>query len=137
MKRMRRWIALIAAAVVATSGCGSEDPRDVPEDVRLRHVLERPEAFDGRLVRLEAAVVRTDDVTLLTPGLAESYPPQAVEPTIYVGASLPDGGCITRAEGVAWGEVRAEGRFRHEEEGAFGPLGVLPMALRDARLSCP
>lgn len=134
---MRRSIALMTAAVLATGACGSEEDGSPLQEVRFDDLMERPEAFDRRLVRLEAGVVRSDGVTLLTSAFAESFPPQAVEPTIFVRAALPTGDCITRTEGVAWGRVHAQGRFRYEPDGEFGPLGVLPMALRDARLSCP
>lgn len=136
---MRRALSAAAAALIVAAACGGgEDPRG--EEVfrgRLARVVEDPASFDGRRVVVRAYYVAELDQTVLTVGLAESYPPQAIEPRVWVTALEPEDGCLSSDAGVTWGEVLADGRFRYDPEGRLGPLGVWTMELQDAGLRCP
>lgn len=128
--------ALVVAVGLIVASCGEDPSSGPPFRGELARVLADPEAFDGRRVEVRAWLVERLEAQVLTSGLAESYPPQAVEPTVWLRASRPLGACLTSDAGTSWGRVRASGVFRYEPRGAFGPLGVLPMALVDASLAC-
>jgi hypothetical protein len=137
--RERMFGALLAVAVaLAASGCGGERaaPRGY-ERVAFQDLTADPAAYTGRRVRVtDGFWVSSFEQSVLTGALAESYPPQAVEPFIWVTAEA-EGDCITSDEAVSWGKVIAEGTFRFDEDGGFGHLGVYTMELDDARLRCP
>lgn len=126
----------VAALVVLAVACGGEPRAEGTRDVEVEELLANPATFDGQLVRFRAAYVGSFEQSVLAGALAESYPPQPAEPTIWVDGE-PEGPCLISDVGVTWGEVVAEGRFRYEEEGGLGHLGVYTMQLLDARLACP
>ena len=128
--------ALVACLLVLAAACGAEAPTAEPFRGPIARVLAQPEAFDGRVVQVRAWYVDRLGEQVLASGLAESYPPQPAPPGVWVSAPEPEGDCLTSDIGVTWGRVVATGVFRYEESGAFGPLGVLPMVLAGARLSC-
>jgi hypothetical protein len=125
------WLAVMLAV-----SCGGDEPRPEARHVALDRVLAAPWEFDGERVEFRATYVRWPEGAALADGLAESFPPQPSEPWIWVGAPPPEGDCLVEDLGIAWGGVVANGEFRYEEGGAFGPLGVLSMELASARLSC-
>lgn len=126
----------VLALLVLVAACGGE-PRTVgTRDVEIEELLADPGDFDGQRVRFRAAYVGSFERSVLTAALAESYPPQPAEPTIWVDAE-PTGPCIIRDVGVTWGQVVAAGVFRFEEDGGFGHLGVHTMQLLEPTLSCP
>lgn len=119
--------ALLLAGCAGTSGDG---------EVSLAIVLEQPEEYDGERIAFEAGYYGGFEVSVLTSGFAESYPPQPMEPQVWVDAG-PGEECLERAETVVWAErVRASGVFRYDPERGFGHLGAYDMALEDATLTC-
>ncbi|HEX6207695.1 MAG TPA: hypothetical protein VF058_04975 [Actinomycetota bacterium] len=135
LTKQTKLVALVALFALAT-GCGGDEGIVGPRDVELESVLADPEGHDGERLRFRAFYVGSFELSVLTAALAESYPPQPAEPTIWVDAS-PRGGCIVTDVGVTWGEVVAEGVFRYDEGGGFGHLGIYRMQLEGARLACP
>jgi len=134
MKRTKLGVA--AALLVLAVACGTEDGPVGVREVEIEDVLADPAGHDGERLRFTAFYVGSFEQSVLTAALAESYPPQAAQPSIWVEAQ-PEGECLISDAGVTWGEVVAEGIFRHDEEGGFGHLGVFTMQLVDARLACP
>jgi hypothetical protein len=136
---MTRLVAMAALLVLSTAcaqrtedGPSASDPDDL---LTLQAVTADPSAYDGRPVRLESGYYAAREASVLTPGFAESYPPQPLEPVVWVGAAPPSG-CLEEAAGVAWAErVIAEGIFRYDA-GGFGHLGRYDMALENATLTC-
>ncbi|HEX6261302.1 MAG TPA: hypothetical protein VF097_00495 [Actinomycetota bacterium] len=133
-KRTKR-IALVALIALATA-CGGDEGSVGPRDVELESVLADPDGHDGERLRFRAFYVGSFELSVLTAALAESYPPQPAEPTIWVEAR-PRGDCVVSDVGVTWAEVVAEGVFRYEQGGGFGHLGIHRMQLEGARLACP
>lgn len=133
---MRAIVAIAVATAVLATGCaqrgeaGSDDPT-------FEELTADPEAFDGREVRVEAGYYGAFETSVLTSGFAESFPPQPIEPTVWVSAAAPSGDCLDRAQGVIWADaVEATGTFRYEPDGGFGHLGAYEMVLENATLSC-
>lgn len=127
-----RLIATVALGL-ALSGCAGP-AEDRPLD--LSRVTADPETYEGERVDLMAGYYGAFEVSVLTQGFAESYPPQPMEPQVWVTAG-PGRDCIERAETVVWAErVRATGVFRYDPDGGFGHLGAYEMALEDATVSC-
>ncbi len=133
---MQRMLALTGLVALLAAACGSDDAPTGAEDVDFPRLVEDPEAFNGRRVRVSAFYVSSFERSVLTGALTESYPPQAVDPTIWIAAPLPRGGCLRTDEGVTWGEVTAEGTFRFDPQGGFGHLMVWKMELHEAQLTC-
>ncbi len=128
-----RLIALVAATVFL-GGCAERFGG--PEEVALAALLEDPVAYEGGQVTFNAGYYGAFEVSVLTPGFAESFPPQPMEPQIWVNAGPPEE-CLQREEMSAWAErVRATGTFRYDPERGFGHLGAYEMALEDATLTC-
>ncbi|MGH2691017.1 MAG: hypothetical protein ACRDHM_00750 [Actinomycetota bacterium] len=117
------------AALVACAGTG--------EQVTFAAVTESPGDYDGQRVTVEAGYYGAFEVSVLTSGFAESFPPQPVEPLVWVGAG-PSEECLEDAEGgVRWAErVEASGVFRYDAGGGFGHLGAYEMTLQDAEITC-
>ena len=134
MKRTKLGVA--AALLVLAVACGTEDGPVGVREVEMEDVLADPAGHDGERLRFTAFYVGSFEQSVLTAALAESYPPQAAQPSIWVDAQ-PEGDCLISDAGVTWGEVVAEGILRHDEEGGLGHLGVFTMQLVDARLACP
>lgn len=128
---------LLLTLALLGSSCGGADGGVEAFRGPIQRVLEDPAAFHGKRVEVRAWYVERSDEQLLSSGLAESYPPQPVEPTVWISASEPEGDCLASDIGVTWGRVVATGTFHLDERGAFGPFGVLPMTLSGARLACP
>ena len=127
-------LALTLGAVVALAGCGGGD-RDV-RDATFSSITADPAEFDGRKVTFEAAYYGAFEVSVLTSGFAESFPPQPIDPQIWVGASPPEA-CLERAERSSWADaVEATGTFRYDPDKGFGHLGAYDMALENARMTC-
>jgi hypothetical protein len=126
-------VALIVAAVLL-GGCGGSS--NDQEELALSTVLEDPAEYDGERITFEAGYYGAFEVSVLTPGFAESFPPQPMEPHIWVNAGPPEE-CLQREERLAWAErVRATGVFRYDPERGFGHLGAYEMALEDATITC-
>jgi hypothetical protein len=130
-------IAALSAVMVATGCAARSGPTDEgPRRVTFEELTRRAEAYDGRTVRVEAAYFGAFEISVLTSGFAESFPPQPVEPTIWVVATPPRE-CLQKAEGATWADaVRATGTFRYDPDDGFGHLGAYRMALADASLTC-
>lgn len=133
-KRTKHGVAV--ALVVLAAACGTDEPPIGVREVEVEEVLADPARHDGERLRFRASYVGSFERSVLAAALAESYPPQPAEPTIWVDAQ-PEGECLITDVGVTWGEVVAEGVFRFDEEGGFGHLGGYTMQLEDARLACP
>jgi hypothetical protein len=126
-------LAALALAAVFLGGCAGSDGQ---EELTLATVLEDPEGYDGERVTFEAGYYGAFEVSVLTPGFAESFPPQPMEPQIWVNAGPPED-CLQREETQVWAEqVRATGVFRYDPERGFGHLGAYEMALEDATITC-
>lgn len=134
MKRTKHGAAV--ALFLLAAACGAEPQAEGTREVSIEDVLADPAAHDGQRLRFRAAYVGSFERSVLTAALAESYPPQPAEPTIWVDGR-PSRDCVISDAGVTWGDVIAEGVFRYDEEGGFGDLGVYTMQLTAARLSCP
>jgi len=132
----RTKLGAAAALMVLAVACGTEDASVGTREVAIEDVVEDPASLDGERLRFSAFYVGSFEQSVLTAALAESYPPQAAQPSIWVEAQ-PEGDCLISDAGVTWGEVVAEGILRHDEEGGLGHLGVFTMQLVDARLACP
>jgi hypothetical protein len=125
-------VALLAAGCAERSGPAGGGP----QKVTFEELTRRPEAYDGGSVEVEAGYYAAFEVSVLTSGFAESYPPQPVEPTIWVAATPPDE-CLQRADGITWADtVRATGTFRYDPDNGFGHLGAYRMTLEDVSLDC-
>lgn len=129
---MRRILLLAITAVLVACG-GSNDP----VAFRLPDLTEDPGAFNGEHVKIQGGYYGAFEISVLTSGFSESFPPQPVGPLVWVGVSPPEE-CLRSAErGVRWAEsVEAAGVFRYDSEGGFGHLGTYEMALEDARITC-
>lgn len=119
-----------AATLLAACGGAADAPS-------FSALVERPADFDGESITIESGYYGAFEVSVLTSGFAESFPPQPVEPLIWVGAS-PEGECLQDAGGMAsFAErVEATGTFRYDPDKGFGHLGAYDMTLEDARLTC-
>ncbi len=128
-----RIVALLVTALLL-GGCGAaSDERSEPS---FTAILEDPEEYDGERVTFEAGYYGAFEVSVLTSGFAESFPPQPVEPLVWVNAG-PTGQCLEREETVTWAEgVRASGIFQYDPERGFGHLGAYEMALEDPTITC-
>lgn len=135
-RRKRTKLGVAAALVVLAVACGTEDGPVGAREVEVEDVIDDPAAHDGERLRFTAFYVGSFEQSVLSAALAESYPPQAAQPSIWVDAQ-PEGACLISDAGVTWGQVVAEGILRHDDEGGFGHLGVFTMQLVDARLTCP
>lgn len=120
-------LVVLALAVPACSKASASTIQDLVAD---------PAAFDGQEVRVTTGYLSSFEVSVLTSGFAESYPPQAMEPTVWVDVGL-SGPCVEEAKGVSWSEdAIASGVFSYEPDGGFGHLGAYKMILENATLSC-
>lgn len=130
-------IGAVAVALVLMGGCAREAARQPqPEPPTFEELVRSPQAYDGRLVRVEAAYFGSFEVSVLTSGLRESFPPQPIDPLVWVGVAPPDR-CLEEAEMATWSDrVVAEGTFRHDPDGGLGHLGGYDMAIEDAALTC-
>lgn len=127
-------VCLLAAAGVS---CGDDGAATGRQEVAFEDLTADPGAYADVAVRVtEGFWVSSFEQSVLTGALAESYPPQPVEPMVWVAAQA-EGDCVITDEGVTWGEVVAEGTFRYDEGGGFGHLGVYTMELDDPTLGCP
>jgi hypothetical protein len=128
--------AALCVVVLATACAERSGPAGGPRKVSFGELTRQPDAFNGRRVEVEAGYYGAFEVSVLTSGFAESYPPQPVEPTIWVSATPPER-CLQQAERVTWADtVRATGTFRYDPDDGFGHLGAYPMTLEDASLAC-
>jgi hypothetical protein len=85
---------------------------------------------------VEAAYYGSFEVSVLTSGFRESFPPQPIDPLVWVGVGPPER-CLEEAEMATWSDrVVAEGTFRHDPDGGLGHLGGYDMAIEDAALTC-
>ena len=125
-------IILLGALIAALAGCAGSGDRPT-----FAAMTESPADYDGEKVTVEAGFYGGFEVSVLTSGFAESFPPQPIEPLVWVGAG-PSEECLQDAEGrVRWAErVEASGTFRYDPGGGFGHLGAYEMALEDARITC-
>jgi hypothetical protein len=132
---MRRTIALLLWAGLLVGCADRATPGDTGLD--LAKVTADPGAYKGQSVTVRAGYYASFETSVLTAGFAESYPPQPVEPLVWVIGG-PPARCTEAADGARWAdEVVATGTFRFDREGGFGHLGGYRMALEDARLTCP
>lgn len=121
-------------AAVLLGGCG--DSSGEGNEPSFASILEQPDDYDGEHVTFEAGYYGAFEVSVLTSGFAESFPPQPVEPLVWLNGG-PTGDCVQREETAVWAErVRATGTFRYDPEGGFGHLGAYEMALEDATVTC-
>ena len=136
---MRRLVAaVLMLAAVACAGTGGPAAGDDP--VSLDEVTGDPDGYDGERITISGGYYGAFEVSVLTSGFAESYPPQPVEPLVWVGAA-PDGPCLQRADaegrGASWADrVLATGIFEFSADGGFGHLGSYDMQLVEARVRC-
>lgn len=110
-------------------GCaGGASARD-GGTANLEELIRGASAFDGKTVTVRAGFLSTSGRRVLTSGFAESFPPQAIDPTISLDAEL-FGPCVHTAQHVRWAEaVQATGMFRYRAEGQA-------MDLEGARIVC-
>ena len=121
-------LSLFACGRTHESGAGRDGP------VALAEVLADPDSFDGRRIEISSGYFSSFEVSVLTSGFAESYPPQPIEPLVWVNAGPPRS-CLDIADRVTWSErVVAEGVFR--TGGGFGHLGEYEFELEEATLRC-
>jgi hypothetical protein len=119
----------------ALAGCGQDagggdDARPVP----LQQVLDDADDFDGRRVVVTTGYYGSFEISVLTTGFAESFPPQPVEPLVWVNAAPPDA-CTEVEEFATWAEgVVATGVL--ETGGGFGHLGQYEFELTEASIRC-
>jgi hypothetical protein len=139
---VERRVNRIGAAVVITLALASGCARDAPQrrqpqpQPTFEDLIGSPQAYDGRRVRVEAAYYGAFEVSVLTSGFRESFPPQPIDPLVWVGAAPPDR-CLETEERVAWSDrVVAEGTFRYQADRGLGHLGGYDMAIEDATLTC-
>jgi hypothetical protein len=126
--------AMVLAAAMLLAACASEPEAVAPPTVAS--LAEDPESYDDKQVTIDAAYYGATEMSVLTSGFAESFPPRPVEPLIWVAVAPPDD-CLQQSEGVAWADrVEASGTFRYEPEGGLGHLGRYEMAIDDADLVC-
>jgi hypothetical protein len=133
-----RGIVVAWCVMILVAGCaeGSPTPNGERPRANFDDLTRRPEAFDGRRVEVKAAYYGAFEDSVLTSGFAESYPPQPVEPTIWVAASPPHA-CLQQAQGATWADaVRASGTFRYDPESGFGHLGAYEMTIEAVSLAC-
>ena len=122
--------------LAALCGCGEGAGPSSTGPVSLQRVVDDPGAYDGERVEVTAGYFSSFEVSVLTTGFAESYPPQPMDPEVWVGASPPDD-CLEVAEGASWSEdVVATGTFHFEDGGGFGHVGAYRMELEGATLRC-
>lgn len=133
-----------AIALLVATGCAKGAGRDRPEDpeavLPIERVIADPARYDDQPVRIRGYYLSSFETSVLTDKLAESYPPQAGQPSIWVVAPAPEGPCLEQSSGdvaaASWGPVVAEGSFLYQAEGGFGHLGAYTMTLEDASLNC-
>ncbi|MGH2711850.1 MAG: hypothetical protein ACRDH9_11690 [Actinomycetota bacterium] len=127
---------MITAALVACGGGGGSGSGDTPT-FTLPDLTEDPGAFNGERVIIKGGYYGAFEISVLTSGFMESFPPQPVGPLVWVGVSPPTG-CLQNADmGARWAEkVEATGIFRYDPDGGFGHLGAYEVALDDATISC-
>jgi hypothetical protein len=131
---MRRTIAM-ALGVGLLAGCGDGAGRGAVE-LDVAEVTAHPAAYAGREITVRAGYYTAFEISVLTTGFAESYPPRPVDPLVWVVGS-PPARCTEAAEGARWAdEVAATGTFRFDPAAGFGHLGAYRMALQSARLAC-
>lgn len=124
---------LAIGTVAALSACGNE-PADDDGPTPLAAVLEDSGDYDGERVTVTAAYFGAFEQSVLSDGLAESFPPQPMTPQVWVDAQPPDE-CLEQSEQVAWAEqVIATGTFH--EGGGFGHLGDYEYELADSEIRC-
>jgi hypothetical protein len=127
---------VLAGMLLASCGRGDGGPSSTTE-IPLQRVIDDPERYEGREIRVRARYYASFEVSVLAAQLTESSPPQPAGPLVWVGAS-PAGPCLRRSSDAAWAEQAvATGTFHHDPEGAFGHLGGYWMELADARVRCP
>ncbi len=125
---------LLVLALVACGGAG--DPGSPSEPRPLEDIVGDPEAYDGARVTVTASYLTSFERNVLTPGLADSFPPQAMTPEIWLEGA-PPARCTEEAQNTRWAErVVASGTFRYRADGGFGHLGAYEMALEDATVEC-
>ena len=129
-------LASILSSCAGATGPGDGDSGPIP----LQDVIDDPESFDGERVTVSAGYFGAFEMSVLTTGFAESYPPQPIEPLVWVGVSPPDP-CLQivadDGHGESWADrVVATGTFGFEAGGGFGHLGMYDMELADARIRC-
>jgi hypothetical protein len=137
-QRVKR-IAAAALALALVGGCARDappGPDPQPEPPTFEELVGSPQAYDGRRVRVEAGYYGAFEISVLTSGFRESFPPQPIDPLVWVGAAPPER-CLEQEDTVAWSDrVVAEGTFRYEPDGGLGHLGGYAMAIEDASLTC-
>jgi hypothetical protein len=139
---MRQAVAAVALGVMLSAGCAERDAgpaRTEPSGempVPLAEVTADPAAHDGERITVRAGYYASFEVSALTTGFAESYPPQPAEPLVWIIAEVPEE-CVERAQDVTWAsDVVATGTFRYEPQGGFGHLSRYEMTLENAELTC-
>ena len=122
-------IGLVVGALAACGGSG--------EQVTFAEMTANPADHDGQRVTVDAGYYGAFEVSVLTSGFAESFPPQPMDPLVWVSAGPPED-CLEDAEGgIRWAEaVEASGVFRYDPEKGFGHLGAYDMTLQDATITC-
>ncbi|MGH2685332.1 MAG: hypothetical protein ACRDJP_07700 [Actinomycetota bacterium] len=110
------------------------------DPIPLQEVVDDPGSFDGQRITVTGGYFGAFEVSVLTTGFAESFPPQPIDPLVWVGGS-PAGPCLQIAaddgHGESWAtRVVATGTFGFEPGGGFGHLGMYEMQLADARIRC-
>ena len=139
--RVNVLVRLLLVVGILTSCADATGPRSGDgEPIPLQEVIDDPDAFDGQRITIAAGYFGAFEVSVLTTGFAESFPPQPMEPLVWVGVS-PVGPCLQIAaddgHGESWADrVVATGTFAFEPEGGFGHLGMYDMQLADARIRC-
>lgn len=125
---------MLTVAALLSACAGGSDGGDT---LSYEALVESPDDHEGQRVTIEAGYFAAFEISVLTSGFAESYPPQPVEPLIWVAAGPPVE-CLEQADGgVRWAErVEASGVFRYDPERGFGHLGTYDMALEGARITC-
>jgi hypothetical protein len=128
-----RALTLVLAAALLV-GCA--DRADTNGAASFADVTDNPDDYDDQRITVTSGYYAAREIGVLTSGFAESYPPQPVEPLIWVGTG-PSGACLEQDQGVAWAErVQASGVFRYDPQDGFGHLGGYEMALEDATITC-
>ena len=132
---MRTAIVVLAIATsLVACGRATETEPGGNGTAPLVEILADPDAFEGQRVEVSTGYFSSFEVSVLTSGFAESYPPQPVDPLVWVSAGPPRS-CLEVAERVSWSErVIATGIFR--TGGGFGHLGQYEFELTEPTLRC-
>ena len=129
--------AALGIALVACGGSATERPPEGPAEVSFEQLVEDPGRWTGSEISVESGYLASFEVSVLTSGFAESYPPQPTQPQVWVEGAAPTGPCVEEARGTTWAEaVVATGTFTYRADGGLGHLGTYDMALEDATLAC-